>query len=186
MNNPDHDPSLWVEKYGDYLMRYAQLRLKNYASAEDAVQETFLAGVKGLDRFDGRVEVKYWLRGILRNKIVDYIRKAVREQPVEDPESYELPQSTRMKVFGIPTSNPVPWEFDVHQAFDEKEFWRIFRECTDALQGNIQRAFVLKELEGLATPEVCKVLDISPNNLWVMIHRARNQLKKCLEQKWNR
>jgi RNA polymerase sigma-70 factor (ECF subfamily) len=150
------------------------------------VQETFLAGVKGLERFDGRVDIKYWLRGILRNKIVDYIRKAVRERPVEDIESYEPPDSIQMKVFGIPTSTPRPWDFDIHQAFDEKEFWQVFESCVSKLKGPIQQAFVLKELEGMSTDEICKVLGITPNNLWVMIHRARGRLKDCLNTHWNR
>ena len=65
----------WVERYGDYLYRYALMRLRDPGTAEDAVQETFLAGIKHLEKFDGRVDVKYWLRGILKNKTVDHIRR---------------------------------------------------------------------------------------------------------------
>ena len=75
-----YEPELWVEKYGDYLFRYALMRLRNKGAAEDAVQETFLAAIKNIRQFDGRVDVKYWLRGILKNKIVDTIRKSVRRQ----------------------------------------------------------------------------------------------------------
>ncbi|MFT7515468.1 MAG: DNA-directed RNA polymerase specialized sigma24 family protein, partial [Candidatus Omnitrophota bacterium] len=77
MAEKKHNPDEWVDLYGDYLYRYALMRLKDSAAAQDVIQETFLAGFKGLEKFDGRVDIKYWLRGILRNKIVDYIRKAV-------------------------------------------------------------------------------------------------------------
>lgn len=180
------DPAEWIDRYGDYLMRYALLRLKDHAAAEDVVQETFLAGIRGLESFDGRTDIKFWLRGILRNKIVDHIRKAVRERPIENLEEFEKPEHYKMKLFGIPPTDPKPWEFDIHQAYEESEFWGIFRGCVEQLNGPIQQAFVLKELEGLSTQEICKVMNITPNNLWVMIHRARAQLKTCIETKWNR
>lgn len=178
------DPETWVAEYGDYLYRYALLRLRDHATAQDVVQDALLAGVKGLDRFDGRVDVKYWLRGILRNKIVDHIRKSSRMQPVEDIGDYELPDSIKMKWFGIPTSRPEPWAFDIHQAFDQKEFWAIFEKCVQGISGVSQKAFVLKELEGQSTEDICKLLDVTPNNVWVMVHRARASLKKCLETNW--
>ncbi len=78
------DPEQWVDLYGDYLFRYALMRLRDHEAARDAVQETFLAGIKSLDRFDGRVAFKFWLRGILKFKIVDAIRKSVRDQVIVD------------------------------------------------------------------------------------------------------
>ena len=178
------DPEMWVDRYGDYLYRYALMRLRNPATAQDVVQETFLAGVKGLDRFDGRVDIKYWLRGILHNKIVDHIRKAVREDVVEDVEAREMAETFWFKHSGIPTRNPRPWQFDPHGEYDKQEFWDILRSCLGKLKGPMQQAFTLKMLEGVASDEVCKLLKISPNNLWVMMHRARSQLKECLENNW--
>jgi len=186
MTVQEHNPEEWLEKYGDYLLRYAIMRLRDVTAAEDVLQETFLAAMKGLERFDGRVEIKYWLRGILRNKIVDHIRKAVREQPYENLEEYQKPDETKMKLFGIPAQSPRPWEFEPHLAYEETEFWGIFRECVDKLKQPLQQAYMLKELEGMSTEEVCKVLEITPNNLWVIIHRARAHLKDCIESKWNR
>ena len=124
MPAPDdnRDPAGWVDRHGDYLYRYALLRLRDPAAAEDAVQETFLAGLKGLDAFDGRVDIKYWLRGILRNKIVDHIRRAVREQPVEDVEGLELADGALYKLAGVPTTRPSPWGFDPHNAYEKQEF----------------------------------------------------------------
>lgn len=184
--SPEQSPDQWVAKYGEYLMRYAIFRLRDPARAEDAVQETFLAALRNLDRYDGKVEIKYWLRGILRNKIVDIIRKSVRETPLEEPETYDRPDDLRMRIWGLPSDEPKPWKFEPHQAFEEEEFWRIFREAVDELKSPIREAFVLRELEGISSEEVCKALDITPNNLWVMIHRARAQLKSRIEEQWNR
>jgi RNA polymerase sigma-70 factor (ECF subfamily) len=182
------NPDEWVDQYGDYLYRYALMRLKDPTAAKDVIQETYIAGFKGLDRFDGRVDVKYWLRGILRNKIVDHIRKAVRERPCEDPLEFQDDDGisrNKMKYFGIPSSDPMPWEFEPHHAYEESEFWTIFRQCVDQLKDNHRQAYVLKEIEGMSTDEVCEIMDISPNNLWVVIHRARAQLKTLLEKNWN-
>ena len=178
------DISEWVDRYSDYLYRYAMLRLQSQHAAEDAVQETFLAGIKNIDKFDGRVDVKYWLRGILRNKVVDYIRKASRERPVDDTEVKEIQDRFAFKAFGVATTRPAPWQFDPHRAYEKTEFWDVLQGCVSKLRGPIQQAFTLKMLEGMSTDEVCKVMEITPNYLWVMLHRARAQLKTCLEENW--
>ena len=82
-NSNIKQPSEWVDLYGDYLYRYALSRLKNPEVAADCVQDTFLAGIKALDKFDGRLDIKFWLRGIMRNKIVDQIRKSIKSQTVD-------------------------------------------------------------------------------------------------------
>lgn len=180
------DPAGWVANYGDYLYRYALMRLKDPSAAEDAVQETLLAAWKARDRFDGRVAEKYWLRGILRNKVVDHIRKAVREHPVSNGEIGDVQDRRLLELTGVPTRHPQPWQFDVYRAYEKDEFWDVFRSCMGTLSGAMQKAFTLKMLEGVSTEETCKILGVTANNLWVMLHRARAQLKACLEKKWAR
>lgn len=174
----------WVDEYGDYLYRYALMRLREPSRAEDAVQETFLAAMKNREGFDGRVNFKYWLRGVLRNKIVDYIRKAVREDIVEDTEAHEMVDSFWFKHSGLPTRDPAPWQFDPNAGFERKEFWGVLEQCLSKLKGNMRDAFVMKMLEERDSEEVCKILNVSANNLWVLTHRARAQLKTCLERHW--
>ena len=180
-------PEEWLDRYGDYLYRFALLRLRNKASAEDAVQDTLLAGIKGFDRFDGRVDVKFWLRGILHNKIVDLIRASVKQNKISDREREEMeqPSSFLFKRAGIPSRRPDEWGFDPSKAFERDEFWQVFRGCVGKLKDKQQQAFVLKEMDNMSSEEVCKLLDVSPNNLWVLIHRARKQLKLCLKKNWN-
>ncbi len=183
---PATAPEQWVDAYGDYLYRYALLRLKDPAAAQDAVQETFLAGIRALPQFDGRVDVKYWLRGILRNKIVDQIRKTVREHPVDEEEGTSLLDQLSFKAFGIADRPRKPWQFDPARDFEKKEFWKAFEHCLGKLSDSMRQAFVLKMIEGMPTEEICKVMNIHPNNLWVLNHRARQQLKTCLEKNWDR
>ena len=80
---PVTPPEQWVDKYGDYLYGFAMSRLRNPDAANDCVQDTFLAGIKALERFDGSRDIKFWLRGIMRNKIVDQIRKSIKENKVD-------------------------------------------------------------------------------------------------------
>src|SRR6185503_1374188 len=80
------DPSE-VEQHRAYLMRYALLQLRDETAAEDAVQETLLAALKGDARFAGRSSVKTWLTGILKHKIIDHLRRLARERPLADPDA---------------------------------------------------------------------------------------------------
>jgi len=189
MDNPKPapvEPEQWVDLYGDYLFRYALMRLRDHDAARDAVQETFLAGIRNFGQFDGRVEVKYWLRGILRFKIVDHIRKQSREHVLVDIDDEGILDRLLFKTSGVPTVNPEPWHFDAKTAFDREDFWPIFNQCLSKLKEPLREAFVLKMVEDMDSDEVCKVLNIKPNHLWVLNHRARGQLKKCLESNWQR
>ncbi|MDG1241402.1 MAG: sigma-70 family RNA polymerase sigma factor [Opitutae bacterium] len=174
-----------MDRYGNYLYAYAMSRLRNADAAADCVQDTFLAGIKALERFDGSRDIKFWLRGIMRNKIVDQIRKSIKENKVDiDNEDEALLESFWFKYSGIATTNPDPWQFNPRKAYDNTEFWDVFNACIDKVKQPARQAFVLRMLEDMETEEVCKVMDITPNYLWVLLHRARQQLKMALEEKW--
>lgn len=175
----------WVDKYSDYLFRYALMRLRDHGAAEDAVQETFLAAIKNIHQFDGRVDVKYWLRGILRNKIVDHIRKSVRRKQLQEEQVNDVIERFLYKASGVPTTRPKPWAFNPDEAFAQEEFWQAFEGCIESLKDPMKTAFTLKMLEDQDTEVICKELDVTDNYLWVMLHRARAQLKDCLETKWS-
>ncbi|MFP4203307.1 MAG: sigma-70 family RNA polymerase sigma factor [Opitutales bacterium] len=182
---PIPPPETWVDRYGDYLYGYAMSRLRDPEAAADCVQDTFMAGIKALDRFDGSRDIKYWLRGIMRNKIVDRIRKEVKEKKVDiDTEDEALLESFWFKYSGIATPNPDPWQFNPRRAYDNTEFWEVFESCIDEVKEPARQAFVLRMLEDQSTEEICKVMGIKPNYLWVLLHRARQQLKTALEAKW--
>lgn len=178
-------PETWVDKYSDYLYGYAMSRLRNPETAADCVQDTFLAGIKALDSFDGSRDIKFWLRGIMHNKIVDQIRKSIKENKVNiDSEDENLLESFWFRFSGIATTNPDPWQFNPRKHYDNTEFWAVFETCIDEVKDPAREAFILRVLEDKTTEEVCKLMDISPNYLWVLLHRAREQLKLSLENKW--
>jgi RNA polymerase sigma-70 factor (ECF subfamily) len=183
------DPEQWVELYGDYLFKYALLRLRDQAKAEDAVQETFLAALKGGQSFAGRSAEKSWLVGILKNKIFDYYRKAGRETSFTDMEFYSDEESDRFVADGvfkggwIQDLGPREWS-SPGASLDSEIFWRTFRDCSDKLPMNIAAVFSLREVDGVESKEICSLLNISENNLWVMLHRARMALRRCLETNW--
>ena len=74
------DPEQWLDAHGDALFAYAMMRVRNQALAEDLVQDTLLAGIAG---FGGKSSERTWLTGILKNKIVDHVRKSSRKESYE-------------------------------------------------------------------------------------------------------
>lgn len=184
MSENELNPETWVDEFGDAMLRYAYSRLGDRSRAEDVVQEAFLGAYKSKDRYQGTYPVKAWLIGILKHKIVDYIRKASRETVMEDPEIVNSFQTPLYQYSGIPTMKPRPWQFNPAKAAEYADFWPVFQGCLSKLKEPHHSAFVLRELEGKSTDEICKILDISSNYLCVLFHRARAQLKECLEKNW--
>lgn len=183
------DPERWVELYGDYLFKYALMRLRDAAKAEDAVQETFLAALKGGKSFAGRSAEKSWLVGILKNKIFDYFRKASRETSFTDLNFYADEESDRFVSEGLGKDGwihelgPQDWP-DPGAGLDNEAFWKAYRDCAVKLPKNVATVFNLREVDGVESKEICSILNISENNLWVMLHRARMALRRCLETNW--
>ena len=183
------DPERWVELYGDYLFKFALLRLRDEAKAEDAVQETFLAALRGGKSFAGRSAEKSWLAGILKNKIFDYYRQATRETSFTDLDFYADEESDRFVAEGlfkdgwIHQLGPLEWS-SPGASLDREVFWKTFRDCSDKLPKTIAAVFSLREVDGVESKEICGLLNISENNLWVMLHRARMALRRCLEANW--
>ena len=178
-------PETWVDRYGDYLYGYAMSRLHDPEVAADCVQETFMAGIKALNQFDGSRDIKFWLRGIMSHKIVDEIRKSVKEKRVNiDTEDEALLESFWFKYSGTATANPAPWQFNPRKHYDNHEFWEVFDVCIKEVKNPERDAFILRILEDHSTEDVCHTMNISSNYLWVLLHRARLQLKVALEAKW--
>jgi RNA polymerase sigma-70 factor (TIGR02943 family) len=182
MNQHVIDTSQWVERYGDVLYRYALLRVKNAELAEELVQITFVAVLQAKDKFAGRSKESTWLIGILKNKIMDHFRQLKRSK-VSDLELTDDrdPCESDFSGKGHWQALPIRWGINPQKAIEDKELRRHLATCMDTLSDKFRRLFVLREIEGLESEEICAEFDITPNNLWVMLYRAKNQLKKCLE-----
>ncbi len=192
--NPDSDPEkdiekkpeLWLDLYGDILFRDAMVRLGDRAAASDAVQEALLAAIKAVrdNKFDGRVKFINWLRVIVRNKAIDQIRRRVRERPFDTTDTEGISETLLYKLTGIPTTQPDNWAFDLGMAFEKEEFWGAFEVCMSNLTDVQRSVFTMKILDEISTQEICETLSISTTNLGVLLYRARQALKLCLEGKW--
>ena len=178
------DPSEWVERYGDYLFRYTMLRLRDRSASEDLVQETFLAALKDRGSFSGGSSEATWLVGILKHKIADHYRNQAREAPLEDGDLREQSDPYPFDGLGHWVSGPADWGGNPADRYREKKFLDQFTKCLSGLSPNHANAFTLREIEGEDTRTICKVLNVSETNLWVILHRARMQLRQCLETRW--
>jgi RNA polymerase sigma-70 factor (ECF subfamily) len=173
-----------VDRYGDYLFRYAMLRLRDRSSAEDLVQETFLAALKDRGSFSGDSAEATWLVGILRHKISDHYRRQAREAPLEDGDLSDHPDAGQFDGAGHWTAGPAGWGGNPAELYRQGEFLEQFRRCLSELSPRHADAFTLREIDGLGTAEICKVLNVTETNLWVILHRARALLRRCLEIRW--
>jgi RNA polymerase sigma-70 factor (ECF subfamily) len=171
----------WVDQYGDALFRFAFFRTRDRVIAEDLVQETFLAALQSKERFKGQSSEKTWLFSILKHKIIDHFRKnkpdRFRNQISQDEHSIK----TYFNSTGGWRIHPGDWRTDPGKAQEIKEFLDHFYRCLAALPKRNADAFVYREIDGLNTEEICKLLGITATNCWVILYRARMLLRRCLE-----
>lgn len=175
----------WLNQHGDYLYRFALARLRNPHQAEDAVQETMLAAIKSTN-FDGESTARTWLTGILKHKIIDAQRKLMREQPVSELINLDADISSMDDFFdetGHWLEKPETLEMP-ENALQQKQFLTVLNNCIDKLPRQLAAIFMLRDVHETDNENICKVLDITATNAWVMLYRARMGLRKCLEINW--
>jgi RNA polymerase sigma-70 factor (TIGR02943 family) len=178
------NPESWVDQHGDYLYSFARFRVRDQAAAEDLVQETFIAALQNHKNYKGQASERTWLTAILKNKIIDYLRKQSREQPTDDIERFLNKSENLFNAAGKWVNGPGNWSFAPSILYDKKEFWQALRKCLESLPKRLAQAFILREMDGMSHEEICKVLEISSSNSWVVLYRARMGLKKCLGTSW--
>ena len=186
----DTSPERWVDEHGDMLYRFALSRLRDPVAAEDLVQETFLAAMKSRAQFSGQSSERNWLVGILKHKVMDALRRKYRDQVfVPDAEIEETTARNFDRQGHWDTRGgfaPQSWGGTGADTLARAEFKAVLDDCLEKVPPQTARAFVLREMDDLETNEICKVLNITPTNLWVILHRARTQLRRCLEMNWFR
>jgi len=184
------DPNEWVDKHGDALFGYAIQSVRDRSVAEDLVQETLLAALKGRAAFAGASSERTWLIGILKNKVVDHYRKAGRETPLTQPELFSGSDDADFISTGPdagswqPQRRPAAWSVDPKDPVERQQFWDHLQRCLEGLEARLARVYTLREIHEIEYQEVCNVLAVTPTNLRVMLHRARKLLRRCLESHW--
>lgn len=179
--------SEWVDAHADYLFNFAIGQVRDVSAAEDLVQDTFLAAVKAQDRFSGKSSVRTWLVGILRHKIYDHLRKTCRERAVRveplsatDGDSRDSWDASIVWVHEMAAEATSP-----SRRIELAEFREHLEQAMCKLPPRIAQAFQLYEIEERSNHEVCARMSISESNLWVMLHRARKQLREHLGGWWS-
>jgi RNA polymerase sigma-70 factor (ECF subfamily) len=175
----------WLEAHGDYLFNLAVGQVHDETAAEDLVQETFLAALKARNGFRGQSSPRTWLVGILRHKIYDHLRRVCRERLVHSDKSSARPDQEAW-------DEPVLWVHEVaaeclepSRRMELAEFRQALETALGKLPPRIAQVFQLYAVEERSNHEVCDRFGISENNLWVMLHRARKQLRAELADWWN-
>lgn len=180
----ESDISRAVAALRPQMLRFARLQLRSDAAAEDAVQEALLAALQGTAGFTGAAALKTWVYSILRNKIIDDIRRRVREPELSRSQADEEGDIDDLFLEdGHWAEKPSPWA-DPEASLEQQQFWRIFEACLEGVPVKPGRVFMMREFLGLSTEEICKELAISTSNCWVLLHRARLGLRECLALRW--
>jgi len=183
MNKQEIDANQWMDRYGDLIYRYTLVRVKDQGATEEIVQVTFLAALQAAHTYAGRSSEKSWLFGILKHKIMDHFREIKKNRsfdlsPNDDPDPCGYDSMGNWKKF------PQDWRLDPEKSAENQELTEMLALCLDSLPDKFRQIFVLKEIDGVSTEQICNEFNIKPTNLWVILHRARNQLKNCLEIHW--
>jgi RNA polymerase sigma-70 factor (ECF subfamily) len=177
----------WVEEHSDLLFRYAVRRVDDEELGRDLVQDTFLAAWRNKDSYRGETSVKNWLLLILKSKIIDHFRKL----------------NTRAVIFGISQEHddgtffdsedhwrkgmyPIAFDVNFQNEIEGREFFKVFDSCGKKLKQIQHAVFVMKYIDDLDSEEICKIMGLTSSNYWVLIHRAKTQLRACLEKNWIR
>ena len=168
-----------VEAQRPYLLRFASLQLRDKSQAEDAVQDTLVAALAAEASFAGRSNLRTWLTGILKHKIVDQIRRSAKEERVESADPDEL--DALFDESGHWRDAPQAWP---DSALHQKQFLEALERCIEMLPARTAQVFLMREHLGHPTPEICKELGITATHCWVLLYRARMALRECLEKGW--
>lgn len=178
-----------IESHRSYLVRYALAQLRDAQLAEEAVQEALLAALESIGGFDGRSSLRTWLTSILRFKVIDLQRRAVSDRARIELTDFaaETGDDSWMDDLFDETGHwrqpPQAWS-DPEAAFEQRRFWEAFERCLDRLPAAAGRVFFKREIAGDDTGTICKEEGITASNCWVILHRARLQLRACLEASW--
>lgn len=184
------DPGTFEQQVASHqgdLLRFARLQLRNLAWAEDAVSETLLAALSKPQAFDNRSQLKTWLIGILKHKVIDALRQQRREVSLSSSDdgagADDLLDQALFKPDGHFAGTPADWG-NPEQALGTRQFFAVLEACTAQLPASQGRLFLMREWLELSSEDICKELGLTPTNLYVQLHRARQRLRECLELNW--
>jgi RNA polymerase sigma-70 factor (ECF subfamily) len=183
--SPKHtlDPNKWVTLHADYLFNYTITRVNNQEIAKDLVQETFFSSLKAMKNFKGKASERTWLISILKRKIIDHYRK-INSKKGKAEVRMSFYDDGNKKGKWLEERAPSSWGNEAEKNIENSELKNAIDLCIEKLPEKYRMVFLLKTVQNYETEEICNELGITPSNLWVIIHRARVQLRECLNENW--
>ncbi|WP_462266795.1 sigma-70 family RNA polymerase sigma factor [Mucilaginibacter sp.] len=185
----DLNPLGWVQAHADYLYAYACTRLNDEEQARDAVQETFLAALEAMGNYQYKSSERTWLTAILKHKIIDVYRKksaslikgAVAAIDLQEPQDF----FDKADGHWSQLHRPQPFNYIEDDALTRKEFTLVLQRCLQKLPALWAATFTLKHIDDEETEIICRELKLTAANFWVIMHRAKLNLRACLQKNWN-
>ncbi|KUJ00329.1 RNA polymerase factor sigma-70 [Vibrio sp. MEBiC08052] len=184
------DDEQFIQPLRQQMLKFARLQVQDEQLAEDAVQEAMIAAYQHIDKFEQQAALKTWIFAILKNKLIDLLRKEKRTTVASQLEQGDCTQGDALmeKLFDQhghwhKHERPVKWQ-QPDSCIENEHFWRVFDACLNALPERYGRLFMMREFLELETPEICHNEDISVSHLNVTLYRARLRLRECLENNW--
>lgn len=165
-----------VHAYLGHILRAARGAGLDGDQAQDVTQSVFLTFIESVHRFEGRSHVRTWLFGILYRKISE-VRRSMQQESMQD--DIDALMAERFDASGQWVRPPVAADRDVL----DREIRKHLSECMDMVAERQRMAFILREVEGLETSEICNILGVTDTHLGVMLFRARARLRECLEKR---
>lgn len=181
---PKHliNPNKWVDSYSDYLYNYTIIRVSDKEVAQDLVQDTFLAGLKSMKNFKGEASERTWLISILKRKIIDHYRKINSNKGKAEVRINYKDDETEGDWLEERVADP--YDKTAEDTMQNSELGEAIYNCLEKLPKKQAEIFKMKTIQGFETEVICKELNITASNLWVIIHRARTAMASCLKENW--
>ena len=176
------NPEVWVDRYSDYLYNYTIVRVNDHVVAQDLISETFLAGLKSKKNFKGNASERTWLISILKRKIIDHYRKINSNKGKAEVRMTYTSEDAEGDWLEERVSDP--FDKTAEDTMVNEELGLAILECMEGLSEKQAAIFKMKTIDGFDTETICNEFNITPSNLWVIIHRTRTAMAECLEKNW--
>ncbi|NQX84485.1 MAG: sigma-70 family RNA polymerase sigma factor [Flavobacteriaceae bacterium] len=183
MSKHQINPNAWIDLYSDYLFNYTVSRVKDRETAQDLVQDTFVAGLKSMKNFEGKASERTWLVSILKRKIIDHYRK-INSKKGQAEVRVNFNQESGEEGNWLEKKIADPYDKTAEDSMENTELGLAIHNCLGKLPQKQAEVFKMKTLLGYETQTICNELNITASNLWVIIHRARTGLASCLKESW--
>jgi len=167
-----------VVRYQPSILGIARHYVNSASTAEDVAQDTWMAVLRGAEKFEGRSSFKTWLFQIAANRAR---RTGTREHRVISVDPVDTVAATRFNSGGMWNEPPEPFTDLLGSQLDNVDVLRRVRDAISALPDPQKSVVTLRDVQGLTTSEVADILDLSEANIRVLLHRARAKIRTSLE-----